>query len=166
MVKNRELSENERSGVIGLWKGRKSTREIANIVNRPQSTVNSVIQRYKRRGNVANAERKGRPKILTDRDKRKIIKEAKSDRTMSLDELTDKFQESLNISISRNTIRSALHELGHYGRVAKKKPLVSEKNRKKRLFWCYKRRKWVSEWNQVIFSDESRFEIFNNDSRK
>lgn len=166
MVKNRELSENERSEVIGLWKGRKSTREIAKIVNRPQSTVNSIIQRYKRRGNVADAERRGRPKILTDRDKRKIIKDVKSDRAMSLDELTNKFQENLNISISRNTIRSALHELGYYGRVAKKKPLVSEKNRRKRLFWCYKRRKWTSEWNQVIFSDESRFEIFNNDSQK
>jgi transposase len=93
------------------------------IVNRPQSTVNSIIQRYKRRGNVADAERRGRPKILTDRDKRKIIKDVKSDRTMSLDELTNKFQENLNISISRNTIRSALHELGYYGRVAKKKTI-------------------------------------------
>lgn len=55
---------------------------------------------------------------------------------------------------------------GYYGRTAKRKPLVSEVNRKKRRFWCLARKNWVEEWNAVIFSDESRFELFDNDSHK
>jgi transposase len=42
--------------------------------------------------------------------------------------------------------------------------LVSETNRKKRLVWCQSRKNWNDEWNFIIWSDESRFELFQNDS--
>ena len=70
----------------------------------------------------------------------------------------------MSISISTSTVRNYLHQEGYFGRVAKKKPFVSENNRKKQLGWCWMRKDWNEEWNKVIFSDESRFELFNNDS--
>ncbi|CAJ0837174.1 10171_t:CDS:10, partial [Entrophospora sp. SA101] len=38
---------------------------------------------------------------------------------------------------------------------AVKKPLISDVNRKKRLYWCHARKNWSNEWDKIIFSDES-----------
>ena len=57
-----------------------------------------------------------------------------------------------------------MHAQNIYGRKSVKKPLVSEINEKKRLFWCHARKNWINEWDKIIFSDESRFELFQNDS--
>ena len=45
-----------------------------------------------------------------------------------------------------------------------KKPFISEINRKKRYGWCNARKHWENEWGKIIYSDESRFELFQNDS--
>jgi len=46
----------------------------------------------------------------------------------------------------------------------RKSLLISEKNRKDRLAWCHLGKNWVDEWNLIIWSDESRFEISQSDS--
>jgi hypothetical protein len=59
-----------------------------------------------------------------------------------------------------------LYEAGYHSRVAVRKPLISEKNRKDRLQWCKQHQKWTDEqWKKVIWSDESRFTLFQSDGR-
>lgn len=44
-----------------------------------------------------------------------------------------------------------------------KKPLLREVNRKKRLARAKEHRRWtIAEWKKVLWSDESKFEIFGN----
>lgn len=57
-----------------------------------------------------------------------------------------------------------MHSEGFFGRAGKRKLLVSKANWKKRLGWCRERRDWDSEWNSVIWNDESRFLLFQNDA--
>ncbi|CAB4413631.1 unnamed protein product [Rhizophagus irregularis] len=45
----------------------------------------------------------------------------------------------------------------------KRNPFIFETNRKKRLDWCCKRKEWDTEWDFIIWSDESRFILFQND---
>jgi hypothetical protein len=52
----------------------------------------------------------------------------KKDRQILLDELTEDFNKTLQISVCSKTVKRKLHEKGYYGRVGKKKPLVSEIN--------------------------------------
>jgi hypothetical protein len=51
-----------------------------------------------------------------------------------------------------------------FRRVGRKKMVVREVNKKKRLSWCLERRRWtvILHWNQVIFSDESQIVIGQN----
>lgn len=43
---------------------------------------------------------------------------------------------------------------------AKEKPLLTTKQKKRRLLWAKERKNWVQrQWNNVIWSDEARFEI-------
>jgi len=142
MPKSKELTEFERDEIIGLSKINLSVRNIAKVLLLKKSTIHDVITKYRRRGLISAAPRSGRPPILTQRNTRALLKIVKEDRQTSLDELIEKFSKTLQISVSNSTIKRKLHEEGYYGRVGKKKPLVSEVNRKKRLFWCYERRGW------------------------
>ena len=75
----------------------------------------------------------GRSKILTDRDNRQLVKTVKTNRNLTLIEITEKFNETLNFSVSSRTIQRVLHEEGYSGHAAKKKSFISEQNKKKDL---------------------------------
>ncbi|GFY16012.1 transposable element Tcb2 transposase [Trichonephila clavipes] len=70
-------------------------------------------------------------------------------------------------SVSAETVRRVLRKAGYNGRVARKKPLIGKRNRVKRLKFA-KEHILISQqfWNEVIFSDESKFNIFGSDGRR
>ena len=165
MPKTKELSDFERGEIVGLYKGDFSYRKIAEILDIPKSTVGEVIKKYNEQGLTTTAPRSGRPKILSEYDKKQLLKITKENRFDTLEELTENFKTTMNISVSGRTVQRTLHEEGYSGHAAKKKPLISEANRKKRYGWCRIHKNWITKWNYIIWSDESRFELFNNDSR-
>jgi transposase len=131
MPKRKELTDFERGEIVGLHKAKIPQRKIAEILNHPKSTVGDVIKKYNEQGLTSTIPRSGRPKILTDRDKRQLVKIIKANRNLTLVEITEKFNETLNFSISSRTVQRVLHEEGYSGHAAKKKPFISEQNRKK-----------------------------------
>lgn len=165
MSKRRELTDFERGEIVGLHKGGFSQKKITEILNFPKSTVGDIIKKYNELGLTSTIPRSGRPKILTERDKRHLVKIIKANRNLTLTEITEKFNKTLNFSISERTVQRVLHDEGYSGHAAKKKPFISEQNRKKRFGWCRMKKNWINEWENIIWSDESRFELFNNDSR-
>ena len=72
----------------------------------------------------------------------------------------------LKITVSESTIRRRAHKIGLYGRVARKKPLVTKANRGKRLRYARKyQKKPLGFWNSVLWSDESKFNLFGSDGK-
>lgn len=68
--------------------------------------------------------------------------------------------------VHAQTIKNRIHEHGYYGRVIRKKPLISELNRQCRLeFALDYLTKPPTYWNDVIFCDESKFNVFGSDGR-
>lgn len=66
-------------------------------------------------------------------------------------------------SISVTTVKRRLYKAGLYGRVAMKKPLLRRQNKQKRLNWAREHQHWTLEqWNNVLWTDESKFEIFGS----
>ena len=57
-----------------------------------------------------------------------------------------------------------LHSEGYKRRLAKKKMVVREVNRKKRVKWCKQRRSRTVDnyWKKVIFSDDSQIVLGTN----
>ena len=50
---------------------------------------------------------------------------------------------------------------GFHGRIAAKKPLLKDTNKKKKLPWAKEHEQWtLDRWKSVLWSDESKFEIF------
>ena len=67
------------------------------------------------------------------------------------------------VNVSRQTVSRRLQEIGLFNRTSRKKPLVSSKNKKKRLEFANRYLNWTYEnWAKVFFSDESKFNLFGN----
>ena len=111
----------------------KSVREISAILQKPKSTVNDVIVKWKRRGSETVKERIGRPKIMSERSRRSLKREAKKS---SLVKITQEFKSSTGVSASSRTVRRELKNIGFQGRAAAHKPNITPQNAKRRLQWC------------------------------
>jgi hypothetical protein len=71
----------------------------------------------------------------------------------------------LSLDVSSRTIQRRLCEVGLNGRRPAKTPLLSAVNVKKRLKFAQDHISWtVADWSKVIWSDESKFMLFTNDS--
>ena len=69
-------------------------------------------------------------------------------------------------SISTRTMRRKLKGLGLNSCVALRKPIISEANWKQRLKFAREHIDWTLEqWKKVMWSDESRFTLFQSDGR-
>ena len=55
-------------------------------------------------------------------------------------------QSSSNRHISTSTVQRRLRESGLHGRIAAKKPLLKDTNKKKRLAWAKKHEQWTLDW--------------------
>jgi len=71
--KRKESTVEVREIVINMYNNKKSYREIARTVNLATSTVHSIVKKYKLTGEIVNKLRKGRPRVLSDRDERFIM---------------------------------------------------------------------------------------------
>ena len=67
-------------------------------------------------------------------------------------------------NISSRTVRRRLVDSGFFGRRPAKKPLLSKKNTMARLRFTHDHLHWTTDqWKRVVFSDESKFNLFKSD---
>ncbi|GFW77921.1 hypothetical protein TNCV_3911311 [Trichonephila clavipes] len=72
MSKSKKLSEFDRGSIVRCHLCGKSVRGIADILEKPKSTVSDVIVKWERRGSETAEKRPGRPKILGERSRRTL----------------------------------------------------------------------------------------------
>ncbi len=82
MAKNKkETSLQIRDLAVQYWKGdengKKSLQEIANLLKRPKSTIQNIIEKYKKTGSIENIKGRGRKPTFLTREKRAIVKKIK-----------------------------------------------------------------------------------------
>jgi DDE superfamily endonuclease/Transposase len=71
------------------------------------------------------------------------------------------------IDISDQTVRRAFRKHGLVARIKRKKPLLKKTHRSKRLAWAKEHKDWtVEKWAKVVWSDESKFNLFGSDGRQ
>ena len=88
---------------------------------------------------------------------------AQKNHLSSVATLTTEFQTASGSNESTSTVRRELHEMGFHGRAAAHKPKITMRNAKRRLEWCQAHRHWTLEqWKHVLWSDESRFTIWQS----
>ena len=109
----------------------------------------------------------GWPKKVTQQVKRKIIKTVYDSPQSSMRGLAIQVEKDLGLHVSHETIRSVLQKLKYSSRVARKKPLLSAQNVKKRLRFATEYVLLPPEyWHDVIFSDETKIMLYYHKDRK
>ncbi|OAL18659.1 hypothetical protein AYO22_10478 [Fonsecaea multimorphosa] len=113
----------------------------------PKSTVSDILQNPQPDPN----SRTGRPKKITKRAERRILRAIKVNPKISYAEL----RRRLDLDVSDQTIRRLLHNHHIKKWMAKKRPKLTEKAAKARYEWALAHRDWTWEdWLKVIWSDE------------
>jgi transposase len=134
-------------------------REIAVKVGLSEKAVYGIQRRHKENGTIYPKPKSGRPKKLTERDARELVRTVREDPRASLRDITN----SMATKVSVDTVRRALVHEGFASRIAVKKPFISDVNKAKRLAFALEHRNWTKErWRRVIWCDESTFEIGKN----
>lgn len=164
--KQKETTESQRKIILHLHNQGKSYAEIGEIMERSRFTIRSIINRFKGESSFQSANRTGRPRALTDRESIQIVRKIKQNPKKTSTEIAAEVQEEFGKNVHPMTVRRVLHEANYTARVARRKPLVSSVNQTKRLNYAKEFvSKPISFWDEVLFSDESKFNIFRNDGR-
>ncbi|GFY17891.1 transposable element Tcb2 transposase [Trichonephila clavipes] len=138
-----QLSQFERGRIIGMMEALWSARRVVHQLGRFNCVVRRRYLHTQRPGS-------GRPRQTNCREDRHIAQVAPS----------------LGAAVSSRTIRRRLAE----GHLRSQRPLrvlpLTPTHQCLRLECCRARENWTAaEWNQVVFSDESRFNLSSDDNR-
>lgn len=164
MPKSKEYSNDFKNAVITALKKGKSQSEVAQSFQVSRQLVSAWNKDYIKRKTVENKPRSGRPKKTTSKEDRLIKKLSTSDVRKSAMQIKNELQENYDINIHVSTVKRRLKDFGLKGRRPSKKPLISAKNRKQRLAFAKRHRSWTSkEWSNVLWSDETKFNLVASD---
>ncbi len=158
----RRLEEGERGQAVGLRKAGWTYQEIANELDCSDRGVSKIVKKERVTGSVKDLPRSGRPRTTTAREDRGLkIASLQNRRLTAVDHARSLRLSSIKKKVSVSTVKRRLKEVDLNGRVARKKPLLTKTHKRKRLEWGRKYKKWTkSDWEKVLFSDESPFTLF------
>ncbi|GFU01756.1 transposable element Tcb1 transposase [Trichonephila clavipes] len=108
----------------------------------------------------------GLPRVTTPVDDQYIAIVAKRNRRATSTRVTSMVTSSIGKAISAATVRRRLHMNGLYARVPRVCVLLCVQSRGTLLKWCREHGNWtVSDWGNVMLTDESRFALEPDDKR-
>ena len=124
--KGPEISPEVRKLAVDLHQNGHRLCEVSKLLQLPyrSMTVSNIVKRFLGSGSVENKARSGRPKIVTDRDYRKLERLVKANRRDSLSDITSKFNELRDRRVSKRTVQYHLNKHGFNRRVSRKRVVI------------------------------------------
>ncbi len=97
---------------------------------------------------------------------RRMGRLVRDDRKATVTQITTRYNQGMQNTISERTTRRTLKQMGYSSRRPHRVPLLSAKNRKRRLQFAQAHQNWtIEDWKNVAWSDESRFLLRHSDGR-
>ncbi|GFT62609.1 transposable element Tcb1 transposase [Trichonephila clavipes] len=157
-----QLSEFERGLIIGMKTTGWSTRRVAGQVDRSECAVRNCWEQWTREGTHAQKSGSGATRKTTRREDPRIVRQALVDPTKTRSTI----RADIGVAIVPQTISRHLAEANlKSNRPFRALPFTLE-HRQLRLQGCQARSMWnVTDWQKVVFSDESRFVLGTDDNR-
>ncbi|GFY01644.1 transposable element Tc1 transposase [Trichonephila clavipes] len=153
-----QLSEFERGLIIGMKTAGWLTRHVAGQVDRSECVVRNCWEQWTREGTPARKTGSGATRKFTRREDRRIVQKALVVPTVT--------RSTIRADVVPQTISKHLAEAN----LKSKRPFrafsLTLEHQQLRLQWCQARSMWnVTDWQKVVFSDDSRFVLGTDDNR-
>jgi transposase len=160
----KKVEEATKSLIMRLANNGISTREISQMAKVSKSTAS----KYRKIScPEAPSPQNGRPRLLSQLQERNLVRMASCGRCVNAVQAQSCLKSDYNIDICVESVRRAFKRNGLHSRFQKKKPLLRMMHRKRRLAFARQYRDWtVEDWKRVIWSDESKFNVYQSDGRK
>lgn len=134
-----------------------SNVQIGRALNISEGSVRNIL---KEQGVKKSGDRGGRPEVLSDKEKRLVLREFENARCTTAQNgvvfVKNQFDKTLSVSY----IKNLLHKNGFRSYTQKKMPLLSSKNVKARKkFHIEHNEKTFDAFKNYIFTDESSYEL-------
>ncbi|GFU40856.1 transposable element Tcb2 transposase [Trichonephila clavipes] len=156
-----QLSEFERGLIIGMKTAGWSTRRVAGQVDRSECAVRNCWVQWTREGTHAWETGSGATGKTTRREDRRIVRQALVDPTVTRSTI----RADVGVAIVPQTISRHLAEANLKSKHPFRALPLTPEHQQLRLQWCQARSMWnVTDWQKVVFSDESRFVLGRDDN--
>uniref|UniRef100_A0A9J7XTK1 Transposase Tc1-like domain-containing protein n=1 Tax=Cyprinus carpio carpio TaxID=630221 RepID=A0A9J7XTK1_CYPCA len=132
IMRSKDLPEELRDTIVARHRSGQGCKKNSAALKVPKSTVASIILKWKTFGTTRTLPRAGHPAKLSYRGRRALVREVKKNPKIIVAEL-QRCSREMGESCRKSTITAALHQSGLYGRVARRKPLLSARHMKKHL---------------------------------
>ena len=86
---------------------------LSRMLNIPRTTLLSILSKYRRTGTVETLTRSGRKRSFTNRDRNALKRLVKSNRRLTLQDITAKLKECKTKVFSQKTMQRVLHSEGY-----------------------------------------------------
>lgn len=127
-------------------------------------TIGYWLKKFNSTGSVSNITKTGRPRKTSPKQDQLLARMSIRDPRLTAKALTVEINRVTDQPINVSTVKRRLNHAGLFGRRPSRKPLISHKNRMNRLKFAKEHLHWTSaNWSKVLWSDESKFNLFSSD---
>ncbi|KAK7093882.1 hypothetical protein V1264_007565 [Littorina saxatilis] len=166
MPPRRKVTTFNKARAIAWLQDGVSKREVGRRLGVSHYVVVRLHQKFQATNSVLERPRSGRPKKTTQREDRFIRRQALQQRGATANIIRGQLRVATNTNVSTKTIRKRLHEVGLRSRRPAVRPRLTAAHRQARLAFCHNHARWTrQQWADVLFSDESRFNLHHHDGR-
>ena len=157
------LTSDQRERAIGMSQMEATNSHIARTLGFSRQTIINLFRRFQQTGRTADRPRSGRPRVTTPQEDRYIRVLHLRNRFLTM---TSTATTALGHHIHRNTVMRRLRAAGIRAYRPFRGMSLTQQHRLNRLRWARTVRRWQRRnWLRVLFSDESRFNLFHADCR-
>ena len=152
MGKKKCLNDFEKGQIAELLRQGLNPHQISKAVKRSYTCICNYLQNQE---NKPPGKKRGPKEKLTPRQKRDIFRLASKSNVFSRE-----IKATLDLPVSSRTIRRKLNESKRF-KYEKKlcKPKLTKDHKRRRLQWARERMQDATNWNNIVWSDEKKFNL-------
>ncbi|KAK3560862.1 hypothetical protein QTP86_022609, partial [Hemibagrus guttatus] len=164
MAKAKELSKNTRNKIVDLHQAGKTESAIGKQLGVKKSTMGAIIRKWKTYKTTDNLPRSGAPRKISPRGVKMITRMVSKNPRTTWGDLVNDLQRA-GTKVTKATISNTLRHQGLKSCSARRVPLLKPVHVRARLKFAREHLDDPEEdWENVIWSDETKIELFGKNS--